>query len=159
MRIQVVNACVSRLSLNSCIARKAGVATSAEPHLQHLWRGRERDGVVDSRGDTMMMLPATVVNADVSVVHPASSTYATGAAAVYGAAAAAQDQAKRVHYTRDVVGEAYALADMAASGRGVCNSAHLTSALWRLSIALCRGNSRMYWESLFTLTRASGRAF
>jgi hypothetical protein len=27
------------------------------------------------------------------------------------------------------------------------------------SVALCRGNGRMYGESLFTLARASGRAF
>jgi hypothetical protein len=33
------------------------------------------------------------------------------------------------------------------------------SALRRLSIALCRGNGRMYAESLFMLARASGLAF
>jgi hypothetical protein len=87
------------------------------------------------------------------------------------------------HYVRAGVGEAYdlvplsvgsfgrlgkpamallnALADVAAFGGGVCKSALVTSALWRLSVALCRGNcnGRMYGESLFTLACASGRAF
>jgi hypothetical protein len=52
-----------------------------------------------------------------------------------------------------------ALADVAASGGGVCKSAFVTSALRRLSVALCRGNGRMNGEPLFTLARASGRAF
>jgi hypothetical protein len=64
------------------------------------------DGVVDSRGDIMLVLPDTVVVADVSVVHPAAPTYAAGAAVTDGAAAAARDRAKRAHYARASVWEA-----------------------------------------------------
>jgi hypothetical protein len=42
---------------------------------------------------------------------------------------------------------------------GVCKSAFVTSALRRLSVALCRDNDRIDGESLFTLARASGRKF
>jgi hypothetical protein len=52
-----------------------------------------------------------------------------------------------------------ASADVAASSGGVCKSAFVTTALRRLSVALCRGNDRIYGESLFTLARASKLAF
>jgi hypothetical protein len=51
------------------------------------------------------------------------------------------------------------LPDVVASSGGVCKSAFVTTALRRLSVALCKGNGRMYGESLFTLARAIGRAF
>jgi hypothetical protein len=60
---------------------------------------------------------------------------------------------------KPAMGLLHALADVAASGGGVCKSAFVTSALRRLSVALCRGNGRMHGESLFTLALASGRAF
>jgi hypothetical protein len=41
------------------------------------------------------------------VVHAAATTYAARAAATDGAAAAARDRAKRAHYARAGVGEAY----------------------------------------------------
>jgi hypothetical protein len=75
----------------------------------------------------------TVVSADVSLVHTAAPTYAAGTAAADGAAAAARNRAKQVHYAGAVAG--------------------------RLSVTLCKGNGRMYRESLVTLARASGRAF
>jgi hypothetical protein len=43
--------------------------------------------------------------------------------------------------------------------RGFCKSAFVTSALRRVSVALFRGNGRVYRESLFTLARAGRRAF
>jgi hypothetical protein len=102
------------------------------------------------------------------------------------AAAAERDRAKRAHYARTGVGDSYdlvplsvesfgrlgkpamgllnALADVAASGGGegggvFCKIAFVTSALRRLSVALCRDNGRMYGESLFTLASTCGRAF
>jgi hypothetical protein len=98
-------------------------------------------------------------------------------------------RAKRARYVRSGFGEAYdlvllsvesfgrlgkptmgllnAVANMAASsvagsgggGSAFCKSECLTSALRRLSVALCRNNVRMYEDSLFTLARASGPAF
>jgi hypothetical protein len=104
-----------------------------------------RRKVADIRGDIMMVMPDTVVVADVSVVHPAAPTYAAGAAAKNGAAVAAQDRTNRAHYMRAGDGDAYdlvplsvesfgrlgkpamcllnALADVAASSGGVCKSA------------------------------------
>jgi hypothetical protein len=65
--------------------------------------------VVDSSGDIMLVMPDTVVVADISVVHPAAPMYAAGAAAKAGTAAAARDRAKRAHHARAGVGEAHDL--------------------------------------------------
>jgi hypothetical protein len=129
-----------------------------------------RRKVADSRGDIMMVMPDTMVVADVSVVHPAAPTYAAGAAAKNGAAVAAQDRTKCAHYMQAGDGDAYdlvplsvesfgrlgkpamcllnALADVAASSGGVWKSAFVTSAFRRLSVPLCRRNG--YGESLFS---------
>jgi hypothetical protein len=54
------------------ISRDAGVATFAEPHLPRLRCGGVRNGVVDSRGDNTILMPDTVVVAEVSVIHLAA---------------------------------------------------------------------------------------
>jgi hypothetical protein len=121
------------------------------------------------------------VHVDVSVVHPAADSFVGAAARAPGAAAAARDLHKRNLYLRrgfdrgfELVPfsvESYGrlgepamrflatLAATAASGGRVSQRAFMEGALRLVSVALCKGNGRMYTESLQTLARDHGRAY
>jgi hypothetical protein len=64
----------------------------------------------------MLVMPDTVVVADVSGVHPAAPTYAAGAAVTDGAAA--RVRAKRAHYAQAGVGEPYDLVPLSVESFG-----------------------------------------
>jgi Reverse transcriptase (RNA-dependent DNA polymerase) len=163
------------------IARRAGVASAAEPALQPLQRRalpRGRDG---ARGDILLALPDALTVTDVSVIHPAAATYAPAASRRAGAAAAVRDAQKRALYAADGAQQAYgfvplsvesygrlgkpamallgSLATIASAGEGVTKTAFMASAVRELSVALCRGNGIMYRASLQALARASGSVF
>jgi hypothetical protein len=163
------------------IANRAGVASSVEPVLRRLPGAQASANAnrPDSRGDILLVLPGGLTVADVSVVHPAASTYVQAARSV-GGAAAARDQAKRVRYaTADPNGYAFiplsvetfgrmgkpamellnTLATAAAAGGAVQKTGFVVNALRQLSVSLCRGNGIMYRRSLSVLARASGTSF
>jgi hypothetical protein len=163
------------------ISHRAGIATSAEPVLRQLPGAQASANAnrPDSRGDILLVLPSGVTVADVSVIHPAASTYVR-AARTEGGAAAAREQAKRARYeTADPGGYAFVplvvetygrlgkaamellntLATTAAAGGAVRKSAFVANALRQLSVALCRGNGVMYRRSLGVIATASGNAF
>jgi hypothetical protein len=129
--------------------------------------------IIGARWDIMFVLPRRFVVGDVSVIHPAASTSAGGAACTPGSAAATQDASKRrpcrkvssaLHFVPMSV-ESFGrllgdLADQAvqAGGPGLSRAAFISGALWELSVALCRGNASLGWSGLYALTRVSGRA-
>jgi hypothetical protein len=164
------------------IANRAGIATSAEPVLRPL-RGVQAAALAnrpESRGDILLVLPDALTIADISVVHPAASTYVAGAAQTDGSAAAARDQLKRARYQTDDPA-AYAFTPLSVETYGrlgkpamqflntLAHSAtnagvrtkgdFVTNALRELSIGLCRGNAILYSRSLYVLARVSGFAF
>ena len=76
---------------------RAGVATSLEPVLRPL-QGSQSTAIAkrpESRGDIWLALQDALTLVDVSVVHPAASTYVIAAARAEGSAAAVRDHAKR----------------------------------------------------------------
>jgi hypothetical protein len=65
------------------IAHRAGVSTAGEPAMDRL-----RTAAPTNREDRGDILPSGLVVADVSVVHPAATSYSRAAARTAGAAAA-----------------------------------------------------------------------
>jgi hypothetical protein len=161
------------------IAQRASVASSVEPALRPL-RGAQAAALTnrhDARGDILLVLPEALTVIDVSIIHPAASTYVRQAAGTDGAAAATRDQAKRARYqlanpdgydftpfsveTFGRIGKpAMVLINDLATAASASGSLHkddfVTNALRDLSIALCRGNGVMYKRSMTTLARVSG---
>jgi hypothetical protein len=141
-----------------------------------------RPAPVNARADILVVMPQTnALHVDVSVTHPAADTYVAAAAEAPGAAAATRDRRKEAHYllrgfdhgfelvpfsleTYGRLGEpamrflSTLAATAAASGR-VSQRAFLEGALRLVSVALCKGNGRMYTESLHGVSRAHGRAY
>jgi hypothetical protein len=161
------------------IFQRASVASSVEPVLRPL-RGAQAAALTnrqEERGDILAVLPDAVTVIDVSIVHPAASTYMRQAASTEGAAAAARDQAKRARYQltnpdgydfipfsvetfgrigKPAMALINTLASSAAASATVYKDGFVTSALRELSIGLCRGNGVMYRRSMTMLARASG---
>ena len=132
-----------------------------------------------SRGDIFVVLPEGLTVCDVSVVHPAASTYAHQAR-VPGGAAAARDQLKITKYqTADPNGYAFtplshescgrvgkpatqlltSLAIAASAAGVVVKGDFVESALRELSVSLCRGNGVMYRSGLQVFATLAGGAF
>lgn len=166
------------------IAARAGVATSAEPKLHRLHRASTGSAALrarpESRGDILFVLPEAVTVGDISVVHPAASTYVLGASRTDGSAAAARDRLKRDRYqTADPTGYAFTpisvesfgrlgkpamellstLASIAAAGGSVDRDMFMTNALRELSIGLCRGTGFMCRCGVSHLAKVTGDAF
>lgn len=163
------------------ISNRAGIASSVEPTLRTL-PGSQSAAIStrpESRGDVLMVLPSGMTVVDVSVIHPAASSYLQAARTV-GGAAAVRDAAKTVRYESiDPNGYTFVpisvetfgrlgkpamelinkLAATAAAGGAVEKSAFMANALRELSVGLCRGNGVLYRSSLGVLARASGSAF
>jgi hypothetical protein len=78
------------------IAHRAGVSTAGEPAMDRLWNTAPTN--CEDRGDILDVLPSGRVVADVSVVHPAATSYSRAAARNAGAAAASRDALKRRQY-------------------------------------------------------------
>jgi hypothetical protein len=161
-------------------AARAGVATSAEPHLRPLRDRRDRSGNDGDRGDILLALRSALTIADVSVIHPAASTYVAAAARTTGSAAAVRDRHKQARYDRGDAGgyafvplsvETYGrmgapamkllntLADTAAAAGVVIKGDFVRNTLRELSVGLCKGNGLMYRAGLKILARTSGCAF
>ena len=128
----------------------------------------------------MLALQDALTVLDVSVVHPASSTYVNAVARAEGSAAALRDQAKRAQYENsDPLGYAFVplsteilgrlgkpamallnkIAECASSSGVVSKDAFVVFNLRELSVGQCGGNCVMYKRSLFALARVSGIAF
>lgn len=164
------------------IACRAGVATSLEPVLRPL-QGSQSAAIAnrpESRGDILLALQDALTVVDVSVVHPAASTYVNAAARAEGSAAAVRDHAKRAQYENsDPLGYAFVplstetfgrlgkpamallnkLAECASASGVVFKDGFVVNALRELSVGLCRGNCVLYKRSLYALARVSGTAF
>ena len=162
------------------LANRAGVASSVEPTIRTL-PGAQATAVAnrpDSRGDILFMMPSGLTVADVSVIHPASTTY-VHAAQTTGGAATLRDAAKIAKYTsadpngyafiplstesygrlgKPAMGLLNTLAATAAAS-GVVKDTFVANALRELSIGLCRGNGALYRRALGVMARASGIAF
>ena len=162
------------------ICHRAGIATSSEPPLRHLRRNtaphqRDRDG---DRGDILIILPRATVT-DIAVVHPAAPSHRAVAAVTPGATARAKDTDKIRHYRRND-NNAYdfipftvesfgrlspkamellnTLATAAAGASDVEKGDFVTNALREISVALCRGNARVYRHGEAAFARVSGVA-
>jgi hypothetical protein len=162
------------------IFARAGVSTTWEPSVsavQAAQRGKATAGY--SRGDILALTPTRTVLADVSVAHPGAQAHALAAAAQDGATARAVERRKRAHYQRlgsanyhlaPLVHESYGrmgeaatelLSRLGASAEdtGSCSKrAFVESALRELSVALCRGNSRIVRAYTAVVARVAGKA-
>ena len=115
------------------------------------------------------------------VTHPAAASYAREASRNSGVAAARAEQEKLREFRalgsgagfdfvpfalesfgrlgRDASRFLSELGSAAEANGRVSKAAFVRSVRQELSCALCRGNSRMYSDSVFTLARAAGRQF
>ena len=164
-----------------CLLRKAGLPTSTEPRLGRLANAAQdiqRAGM--RRADISTVIGTAVTLTDTVVIHPAAASYCARAAAVGGAAAkvAENDKLREFRNHGDNGGavlvplatETYGrhgrhamrflsqLGDI-VSGKGGSKREFVRCARSELSVALVRGNARMYNRTLFNVVRASGDAF
>ena len=163
------------------ITRRAGIASSVEP-LLHSLPGAHAAAIADrpeSRGDILLVLPDGLTVVDVSVVHPAASTY-MHAARVEGGAAAMRDQAKRAQYeSGDPNGYAFVplsmesfgrlgkpamqllntLATKAVDGGVVVKGSFVVNAMRELSVGLMKGNGLMFRRGLGVMAGITGTSF
>ena len=162
------------------IASRAGVSSSVEPEINKLPGFRAAPNVrPQSRGDILVVLPEGLTVCDVSVVHPAASTY-VHKARFPGGAAAERDRVKTIKYhTADPNGYAFTPLSHETYGRlgkpamqllntlsieaSASGSVHkgdfVTNALRQLSITMCRANGIMFRRSLETLAKVTGTNF
>jgi hypothetical protein len=162
------------------IAHRAGVSTAGEPAMDRLRTAAPTNR--EDRGDILAVLPSGLVVADVSVVHPAATSYSRAAARTAGAAAASRDALKRRQYHAGGLPaalsffplsvESYgrlgsgamqflnALAEAAlassAAGTDVTKAAFISGALRELGVSLCIGNELVYREGLHVYAAAGG---
>ena len=160
------------------VAHRAGIATSSEPLLRRLGDVGKQDG--DSRADIMVVLPKEIVVGDISVTHPAATTYAAAASKEDGAAAAGREHAKHRRYPTEstayrlfaLVHESFGrlgqeghqllrmLANTAAGAsiESIRAREFLSNAYRELSVSLIRGKGILFRASQYTFARASGSA-
>jgi hypothetical protein len=127
----------------------------------------------------LLVFPRRLVVGDVSVIHPAATSFAVGAVRTPGFAAAARDASKRRAYRQvssalpfvPISVESFGrlgaraltllgdLADQAvqAGGPGLSRAAFISGALRELRDALFRGNASLCQSGAYVATRASGR--
>jgi hypothetical protein len=163
------------------IAHCAGVVTAVEPAMERLRAGTGCASL--ERGDMLVVLPDEgLVVTDVSVVHPAASSFFRQAAHTAGAAASLRDASKFCKYGGggQVAGgsftslsmESYgrlgrpamqllqtlaaAAASSATAGSDVTTSSFVTGGLQELSVALVKGNEVVYREVFNVYATAGG---
>jgi hypothetical protein len=161
------------------IMRAAGCASSREPP----YNGVAGPGAGQKRGDICAVLSADrMVVADVVVADPCCATaLARGAARTTGKAAAVAAKAKHedlgglaladgndfvalAHESHGRMGKEALkllqdLGEVAASNGRVSKRAFVLAALCKLSVALAKGNGRMYTTACFTVSRALGHDY
>ncbi len=167
------------------VIRRAGCATSAEPAYSGLQRQHGRGGAAGlRRGDILAVMPGgRIAVLDCVVTHPAAASYVREAARTTGSAAAKAEHDKRREFRAHGENAGYdfvplavesfgrlgraasrflsELGDVASAGANglVSRAAFVRGARQELSCALCRGNARLYHESMFAIARAVGRSF
>jgi hypothetical protein len=160
------------------IAHRAGVSTAGEPAMDRLRTAAPTNR--EDCGDILAVLPSGLVVADISVVHPAATSYSRAAARIAGAAAASRDALKRRQYhtgglpaalsfsplsveTYSRLGSgtmqflnALAEAALASSSAGtdVTKAAFISGALRELGVTLCVGNELVYWTAMHVYAAA-----
>jgi hypothetical protein len=160
------------------IAHRAGMSTPGEPAMDRLRTADPTNR--EDRGDMLAVLPSGLVVADVSVVHPAATSYSRAAAQTTGSAAASRDALKRRQYHAGSLPaalsfyplsvESYgrlgsgamqflnALAEAAlassAAGSDVTKAAFISGALRELGVTLCIGNELVYREAMHVYAAA-----
>ena len=152
------------------ILRRAGFACSVEPALHRLLCEGARMRQLGARGDVMAVLQA-VMALDVSVIHPAAPSHARRASCVDGAAATERDDFKRRKYAGNGCAEAFiplsvetygrlgkpairlvrTLAAAASVGGLLSRSAFCAAAYTELSVALVKGQERVFRMFAFNL--------
>ena len=164
-----------------CLLHKAGLPSSMEPRL-----GRLADAAPDvlragmRRADISTVIGTAVTLTDTVVVHPAAASYCARAADAAGAAAKIAENEKLREFRNHgdnggavlvpLATETYGrhgshamrflsrLGDIVA-GKGGSKREFVRCARAELSVALVRGNARMYNRTLFNVVRASGDVF
>jgi hypothetical protein len=118
---------------------------------------------------------------DCVVTHPAAASYVCDAAEAGGSAAAKAEARKRAEFQEVGEGSAYdfvplavesygrmgvaasrflsELGDLVAAGGRVSKAAFVRTVRRELSCALCKGNARMYYNSLSRIAMHVGRNF
>ena len=160
------------------VLRRAGFATSVEPPLHSLRRSEVEMARLGSRGDILAVLEALTA-LDVSVTHPSAVSYRARAAREDGAAAAARERRKRADYRNNAFAEDFFPLAQESFGRlgaaarrlvlQVGESAAVTGLLSKasfvagayteLSVALCKGNERVFRTFAFNLAKVAGFQF
>ena len=151
--------------------RRAGCATSAEPPYNSLAAPRAHWACGQRRGDILVVWPDGRVRIlDCVVTHPAAASFVREAAQTAGSAAAKAETRKRRAFQVFGEGSAYEfvplavesfgrmglaasrflseLGDLAAEGTRVSKAAFVRGVRRELSCALCKGNARMYYNSM-----------
>ena len=164
-----------------CLLRKAGLPSSMEPRLARIADAAQdiqRAGA--RRADISTVIGTAMTLTDTVIIHPAAASYRARAASTSGAAAktAENDKLREFRNHGDNGGavlvplatETYGrhgsqamrflsrLGDIVAS-KGGSKREFVRCARTELSVALARGNARMYNRTLFNVVRASGDAF
>jgi hypothetical protein len=139
---------------------------------------RVRDSGYRQRGDVLVSTLDDLVNVDVTVTHPASATMRGRASKVFGAAAKAAEDSKHGSHARDgtsgyrfvplavesygrLGSEAVELlndwATSAARGGFYSRTAYLVWIKCEISVALIKGNARLFKRFVGVLTQGIGR--
>jgi hypothetical protein len=156
----------------------AGHSSSIEPQERHLKNLRVGDLGYGQRGDVLVSTLDDLVNVDITVTHPASATMRGRASKVPGAAAKAAEDSKHRSHARDgtsgyrfvpfavesygrLGSEAIELlndwATSAASGGFYNRTAYLVWIKREISVALIKGNARLFRRFVGVLTQGIGR--
>lgn len=163
------------------IIGKARLPSAAEPRVARLTRtaqGMQQAG--GHRGDIAVVIGTQVVVTDTVVTHPAADAYVRAAARTSGSAAKRAEDRKVSTFRSygDTGGVRFVPLATESYGRhgaqamsflsevgnvvaraGGSKSAFVRAARVELSVALARGNARMYYKTLTNVVRASGDAF
>jgi hypothetical protein len=162
------------------IFARAGVSTTWEPSVSAVQAARRGQATAGhSRGDILALMSTRTVLADVSVAHPGAQAHALAASTQDGATARNVEQQKRAHYQRlgsgnyhliPLVHESYGRMGEAATEQlsrlgtsaedtGSCSKrAFVEGSIRELSVALCRGNSRILRAYTAVGARVAGKA-
>lgn len=156
----------------------AGHSASIEPQERHLNDLRYGDAGYGKRGDVLVSTVNDLLNIDVVVTHPACDTYRKAAAKHPGSAnRKAEDRKRRDHgggaghrfvpfaiETYGRMGDAAmdllkSWADDAATGGSVSRDAFLVWLKRELSVALMKGNARMFERFVCAVPEQNGRRY
>lgn len=162
--------------------RRAGCASSAEPLYSSLAAPGAQGAATQRRGDILVVWPDGGVRIlDCVVTHPAAASYVRDAAEAGGSAAAKAEARKRADFAEVGEGSAFDFVPLAVESYGrmgvaasrflselgdlveaagrVSKAAFVRTVRRELSCALCKGNARMYYNSLSRIAARVGHNF